>query len=175
MNARALLIEFDSADALQRARTALFDEGWTRARHLHADAAHRGRNRARTVSTFAPHGRTDRRMIGGLGCFAMECYAAMFDYPIDVAGRPDASLIAFVPPALETTLLGAALGMVIAFLFAARLPRFHHPLFDVEDFAHASDHRYFLMIDANDGHRERLHDTLRALHAVSVHEVRDDA
>jgi hypothetical protein len=175
MNARALLIEFDSDDALQRARTALFEDGWL------------------TLDTFTPTppGEDDTApalyprslpiaaflggAIGGLGCFAMESYAAMFGYPIAVAGRPDASLIAFVPPALETTLLGAALGVVIAFLFVARLPRFHHPLFDVEDFAHASDHRYFLLVDANEGRRERLHDTLRTLRAVSVHEMRDDA
>lgn len=175
MSARGLLIEFDSAVSLQRARTQLFDEGWI------------------PLDTFTPTALPDDDetapalyprslpiaallggLIGGVGCFAMEYYAAVFNYPLDVGGRPDASLVAFVPPALEMTLLGAALGIVIAFFFAARLPRFHHPLFDIEDFAHASDHRYFLSIDARDGQRQRLHDTLRTLRAVSVHEVRGD-
>ncbi len=175
MNSRALLIEFDSDVALQRARTALSDEGWSALDTFTRTPAAENETAPALYPRSLPIAALLGGAVGGLGCFAMECYAAMFDYPIDVASRPDASLIAFVPPALETTLLGAALGVVIAFLFAARLPRFHHPLFDIEDFAHASDHRYFLLVDANEGRRERLHDTLRALRAVSVHEVRDDA
>jgi hypothetical protein len=173
MSARALLIEFDSADALQRARAELFEEGWTALDTFTPTAPPDDETAPALYPRSLPLAALFGGAMGGIGCFALECYAAMVDYPLDVAGRPDASLIAFVPPALETTLLGAAIGVVVAFLFAARLPRFHHPLFDVEDFAHASDHRYFLLVDAHDGRRERLHDTLRALRAVSVHEVRD--
>jgi hypothetical protein len=172
---RGLLIEFDSADALQRARDALLEDGWMPLDAFTPTPPAENETAPALYPRSLPIAALFGGLVGGIGCFAMECYAAMVGYPINVAGRPDASLIAFVPPALETTLLGAAMGVVIAFLFAARLPRFHHPLFDVEDFAHASDHRYFLLIDAHDGQRERLHDRLRALRAVSVHEVRDDA
>lgn len=175
MKSRTLLIEFDSDEALQRGRAKLSDDGWTTLDTFTPTAPAEDETAAALHPRSLPRAALAGGLIGGLGCFAMECYAAMFGYPIDVAGRPDASLIAFVPPALETTLLGIALGVVIAFLFAARLPRFHHPLFDVDDFAAASDNRYFLLIDANDGKREHLHDTLRTLRAVSVHEVRGDA
>lgn len=175
MSAQGLLIEFDSAESLQRARSALFEDGWTPLDTFTPTPPAEDEITPALYPRSLPIAALFGGLIGGIGCFGMECYAAMFGYPIDVAGRPNASLIAFVPPALETTLLGAALGVVIAFLVAARLPTFHHPLFDIEDFAHASDHRYFLLIDAHDGQRERLHDRLRALRAVSVHEVRDDA
>ena len=175
MNPRALLIEFDSEQALRRARVVLSDHGYaTRDTFTPTPPAE-----DETAPTLYPRSLPFAALLGGLaggiGCFALECYAAMIAYPIDVAGRPDASLIAFVPPALETTLLGAALGVVIAFLLAARLPRFHHPLFDIEDFTHASDHRFFLLVEANRRRRESLLDTLRSLRAVSVHEVGDDA
>jgi len=173
MKSRALLIEFDSDVALQRARTELSDDGWTALDTFTPTPPDDDETAPAIYPRSLPFAALIGGLIGGVGCFAMECYAAMVSYPIDVAGRPDASLIAFVPPALETSLLGIALGVVIAFLFAARLPRFHHPLFDVEDFANASDNRYFLLVDANDGRRDRLHDTLRTLRAVSVHEVRD--
>lgn len=175
MNARGLLIEFDSAESLQRARDTLFEDGWTPLDTFTPTLPAEDESAAALYPRSLPIAALFGGLVGGIACFTMECYAAMIDYPINVAGRPNASLIAFVPPALETALLGAALGVVIAFLIAARLPRFHHPLFDIEDFAHASDHRYFLLIDAHVGQRERLHDRLRAVRAVSVHEVRDDA
>jgi hypothetical protein len=45
--------------------------------------------------------------IGGVGTYALEWYSAVFDYPINVGGRPTASWPAFLPPALEMTVLGA--------------------------------------------------------------------
>ena len=90
---------------------------------------------------------------------------------------PPNSWIAFVPATLETALLGAAIGIVVAFLCAARLPRFHHPLFDIEDFAHVSDHRYFLLVDRpRPDERDRdFHERMTSLDVIAVHEVRGDA
>ncbi|HZP67934.1 MAG TPA: DUF3341 domain-containing protein [Rudaea sp.] len=86
--------------------------------------------------------------LGGFGMFGLECYAAIFDYPIDVGGRPLASWQAFVPPALETTLLGAVLFAVAGFLIAARMPRLHQAAFDVPRFADGYD-RWFLLVRAD--------------------------
>ena len=131
MSSRALLIEFDSDDALQRARTALSADGWTALDTFTPTAPAEDETAPALYPRSLPFAALLGGLIGGVGCFAMECYAAMAGYPINVAGRPDASLIAFVPPALETSLLGIALGVVIAFLFAARLPRFHHPAWTI--------------------------------------------
>ena len=82
---------------------------------------------------------------GGVGTYALEWYAAVFDYPLNVGGRPLASWPAFLPPALEMTLLGAALAGVIAMLVGNGLPRLHHPLFAVQEFERASNDRFFLL------------------------------
>jgi len=85
---------------------------------------------------------------GGLGTFALECYAAVFDYPLNIGGRPPFSWPAFIPPALEMTLLGAAVLGVLAMLAASGLPRLRHPLFAVAAFERASSDRFFLLVRA---------------------------
>ncbi len=87
-------------------------------------------------------------LLAGLGTYALEWYSAVVDFPINVGGRPLASWPAFVPPALEMTLLGAALAGVLAMLLGNGLPRLHHPLFGVPAFARASDDRFFLLLRA---------------------------
>jgi len=85
-------------------------------------------------------------LLGGIGTFAVEWYSAVVDYPIQVGGRPAASWQAFLPPAIEMTLLGAALFGVLAMLLGCRLPMVRHPLFSVPAFERASNDRFFLLI-----------------------------
>jgi hypothetical protein len=85
---------------------------------------------------------------GGLATFALECYSAVYDYPINVGGRPLLSWPAFLPPALEMTLAGAAVCGIVAMLIESRLPRLYHPLFDVEGFERSSSDRFFLLLSA---------------------------
>lgn len=46
---------------------------------------------------------------GGGGTYLLEWYSAVINYPINVGGRPTFSWPAFIPPALEMTILWAAL------------------------------------------------------------------
>lgn len=89
-------------------------------------------------------------LIGGVVTYAIEWYSAVFAYPLNVGGRPLASWPAFLPPALEFTLLGAALAGVIAMLAGNRLPRVRHPLFEMAAFTRASSDRFFLLLRAQD-------------------------
>ena len=59
---------------------------------------------------------------------------------------------AFVPPALEMAVLGAALAGAIGTLLRDGLPRFHHPLVGIARFERASCDRFFLCIRASDPH-----------------------
>ncbi|HEY6455852.1 MAG TPA: DUF3341 domain-containing protein [Steroidobacteraceae bacterium] len=88
-------------------------------------------------------------ILGGAGTYALEWYSAVINYPINVGGRPPASWPAFLPPALEMTLLGAAVFGVIAMLRGAGLPRLHHPLFAVHAFERATSDRFFLLLRAD--------------------------
>jgi hypothetical protein len=113
-------------------------------------------------------------ILGGAGTFALEWYAAVWNYPINVGGRPTGSWPAFLPPAIEMTVLGAALFGVLAMLIGNGLPRWHHPLFAVESFGRASNDRFFLLLRPVDpafdarGAREFLQ-TLTPLTIREVH------
>jgi hypothetical protein len=66
-------------------------------------------------------------LLAGLGglCFALafQYYTAVFDWPLDVGGKPDSvkTILAFVPISFELSVLFAGLGTVGAFLLRARL------------------------------------------------------
>ena len=61
---------------------------------------------------------------GALACAAtaaFEFYAAVFDWTLNVGGKPDNSTLAFVPIAFEMTVLAAGLATAGAFLLRAGL------------------------------------------------------
>ena len=171
MNARtatALLAEFGDADALLAAARAARAQG-------HVD-----------IEAYAPHpveGLADALgatrdaiapamlcggLLGGGGTFALECWSAVFAYPVNVGGRPLFSWPAFLPAAIEMCLLGAALAGVAAMLVGNGLPRLHHPLFEVEGFERASDDRYFLLLPATDAAARHM---LERQAALTIREV----
>lgn len=113
--------------------------------------------------------------IGGGGfTYWLEWYSAAVDYPINVGGRPPFSWPAFIPPALEMTILWAVLLGVAALLVGSRLPMLHHPLFDIPPFERASSDRFFLLLRAEDPHydAQRTHAFLTALSPLTISEVR---
>jgi ActD protein len=61
---------------------------------------------------------------GAIGCvaaIAFEFYAAVFDWTLNIGGKPDNSTLAFIPIAFEVTVLGAGLATAAAFLIRAGL------------------------------------------------------
>lgn len=114
-------------------------------------------------------------IVGGLGTYALEWYSAVFDYPINVGGRPPASWPAFLPPAIEMTLLGATLAGVLAMLLGNGLPRLNHPLFGVPSFERASNDRFFLLLRAQGAAFDAAaaRSVLEALAPLAISEVRE--
>ncbi|WP_263138812.1 DUF3341 domain-containing protein [Pseudomonas sp. RIT-PI-AD] len=72
------------------------------------------------------------------------------DYPLNIGGRPLVALPSFVVVSFLLGVFFAAASAVLGMLLLCRLPLLHHPLFDGEAFARASDDRFFLLIEASD-------------------------
>jgi hypothetical protein len=86
---------------------------------------------------------------GGLIYFA-QVYMNAIDYPLNVGGRPLHSWPTYLPAAAIVGILTAAVAVTLGMLALSRLPRFHHPLFNVPEFARATQNGFFLCIAADD-------------------------
>jgi len=89
-------------------------------------------------------------LVGASAGFLMQYWSMAVDYPFNAGGRPLNSWPAFVPVAFEMMILVASISAFLSMLFMNDLPRPHHPLFNVPQFARASQDRFFLCIEATD-------------------------
>jgi hypothetical protein len=93
-------------------------------------------------------------LIGGLtGAgvgFLMQYWSMAVDYPFNSGGRPTNSWPVFIPVTFEMMVLVASFGAFLGMLFLNGLPRPNHPVFNVPQFARASQDRFFLCIESAD-------------------------
>lgn len=88
--------------------------------------------------------------IGGVLSYAIQWYANVYSYPLDIGGRPAHAIPAFLIPTFEGTVLFAALTAFVGFFVITRLPQPWHPVFEIEGFERTTVDRYWLAIDASD-------------------------
>jgi hypothetical protein len=111
-------------------------------------------------------------IVGGVAAYAMQYYSAVWDYPLNVGGRPLHSWPAFIPITFELTVLFAALAAVFGMLLMNGLPKPYHPVFNVPEFKLASQTRFFLCLKASDD-RFRKAEAWRFLEALGALAVRE--
>jgi hypothetical protein len=142
-----VMVEFADQDALLRALELL------------------RQNRYRALETYSPYPvngvperlRLSRPWIpmlafaGGLAGailgYGIQWYADVYDYPLNVGGRPVHSALAFIPATFEGAILGAALMAFLVLLVVMGLPALWHPVFEVDRFERASVDRYWVKIE----------------------------
>jgi hypothetical protein len=89
-------------------------------------------------------------ILGACGGYFLQVWLNVLDYPINVGGRPLNSIPSWIIVTFELTILTAALFAVLGMLALNGLPRPHHPVFNVPEFALASTNRFFLAVEARD-------------------------
>lgn len=82
--------------------------------------------------------------------YGSQYWMNVIDYPLNVGGRPLDSWPAFIPSTLIVAILWAGAATLISLLLILRLPRLHHPVFEVQGFERASEDRFFLCITGDD-------------------------
>lgn len=85
-------------------------------------------------------------MASVLGMLATELYVAVIAWPVNIGGRPLASLPAFFPPVFEAGVLAAALATVAALFYVCRLYPGQEPEIEIPDI---NDHRFAVALDAD--------------------------
>jgi hypothetical protein len=112
-------------------------------------------------------------IIGGVGGFGMQAFANVYQYPLNIGGKPYFSWPAFIPITFEMTILFASLVGVVAMILMNGLPMHHHPLFNVREFERASRESFFLGIETRDPQfdEQKTRQFLEGLKPVKVYEV----
>ena len=115
-------------------------------------------------------------ILGTLTAWSMQFYIAVFDYPINVGGRPLNSWPSFIVIMFELTILFASLTAFFGCLALCGLPLPHHPMFNLSRFGLASKNRFFLCVEATDPHFDarNISDILAGADALEVLPVHED-
>lgn len=110
-------------------------------------------------------------VFGLVAAYAMQI-AVNLDYRLDIGGRPAIAMQGFALIGFELLVLFAVLFMVAGFFVLNRLPRYHHPLFWVDRFEHATRDLLFLFVPTADAEAMRgARDLLERLQPASLDEV----
>jgi hypothetical protein len=103
-------------------------------------------------------------MLGFVGFFALMAYADVWNYPLNIGGRPRFSWPAFVPIAFELSVLTAMAAGFFGYFIVCRMPRLHEPIDECDSFREAMRDGWFVAIRTEEverlSHARAVLDTL---------------
>ena len=145
-----ILAKFDNPAELLRAAKSVKDEGY-----IDFDCH----------TPFPVHGLDDamglkRSIVGyivGVGCvigasagLLLQWWVSTIAYPVVISGKPFFSWQAYMIITFILMILGGAFSALIGMFHLNRMPTFHHPLFNSENFKKATDDGFFISIEYRD-------------------------
>lgn len=167
-----VMAEFDSAQAIVDAARRTVAEGFSKVEAYTPvpieelnDILHKKRTMLPKLS-----------LLGGLAGmatgFALQYWASVIEYPMNVGGRPYASWPAFIIPSYELTILFSALATAGGMIALNGFPQPYHPVFNTPRFSLASSDKFFLVIESVDAKYDSV-STSRFLQDIGAKGVYD--
>jgi hypothetical protein len=174
-----MLAEFDTARDVMHAAEKVRDAGYVRW-DAHTPFPVHGMDRAMGLRDSRLGWIVIACALTGLcGAFVMMHWMNGIDYPTIVGDKPagaPGTLPSMVPILFELTILLSAFGAVLGMLFLNRLPMHNHAVFESERFRQATDHKFFISIEAMDPRFdvEKTRALLEGAHAAHVEVVEEE-
>jgi hypothetical protein len=96
-------------------------------------------------------------------------------YPLVISGKPYWSIPPNIPVMFELTVLFASLASFFGVWAFSRLPRYHHPVFNVARFRQVSDDKFFILLEVTDPRFDlrASRELLASTHPAAIEEVKD--
>jgi hypothetical protein len=168
-----VMAEYDSAQALVDAARRTMAEGFVRVEAYSPVPIEELNDIIHKKRTILPKLVLAGGLAGMAAGFGLQYWASVFEYPMNIGGRPLASWTTFIVPSYELTILFAALTAAIGMIVLSGLPQPYHPVFNVDRFSMASSDKFFLVIESKDAKFDAAKATalLQSTGAKGVYEV----
>ena len=145
-----VMAEFDSAQALVEAARRVMGAGFTKVEAYSPVPIEELNDIIHKKRTILPKLSLAGGLAGMFTGFALQYWASVLEYPMNIGGRPNASWPASVIPSYELTILFSALATAGGMIALNGLPQPYHPVFNEPRFSLASSDKFFLVIEADD-------------------------
>ena len=167
-----VMAEFDDGHALVEAARQTMAKGFTKVEAYSPVPIEELNDIIHKTRTILPRLVLGGGLTGMATGFALQYWASVIEFPMNIGGRPLASWPTFIVPSYELTILFSALSAAIGMIVLNGLPQPYHPVFNVDRFSMASSDKFFLVIESTD---PKFGDATNFLHGAGAKGVYDVA
>jgi hypothetical protein len=145
-----LLAEYDSPKNVYHACEQIRDAGFKKFDSYTPFAVH-GLDKAMGLGpSYLPWLVLLAGITGAVSAMGFMIWTSVYDYPLNIGGKPTWSIPAFIPITFEVTVLLSGLTAVFGMFFLNGMPTYYDPLFNIEKFKKVTDDTFFVMIESKD-------------------------